>query len=80
MNGGKDLKKNKLDWDYEEQEKFDQLYNAYSKLMYYIAFDVLKDEGLAQDAVQDAFVRLLKNIRKLRCRMLLLIFLKVFQK
>ena len=51
MNGGKDLKKNKLDWDYEEQEKFDQLYNAYSKLMYYIAFDVLKDEGLAQDAV-----------------------------
>ena len=31
MNGGKDLKKNKLDWDYEEQEKFDQLYNAYSK-------------------------------------------------
>ena len=64
MNGGKDLKKNKLDWDYEEQEKFDQLYNAYSKLMYYIAFDVLKDEGLAQDAV----------------RKLLLIFLKVFQK
>ena len=50
MNGGKDLKKNKLDWDYEEQEKFDQLYNAYSKLMYYIAFDVLKDEGLKMDS------------------------------
>lgn len=64
MNGGKDLKKNKLDWDYEEQEKFDQLYNAYSKLMYYIAFDVLK----------------MKVLLRMRCRKLLLIFLKVFQK
>ena len=66
MNGGKDLKKNKLDWDYEEQEKFDQLYNAYSKLMYYIAFDVLKDESLAQDAVQEAFINISKIARNLR--------------
>ena len=66
MNGGKDLKKNKLDWDYEEQEKFDQLYNAYSKLMYYIAFDVLKDEGLAQDAVQDAFINISKSFSKIK--------------
>ena len=66
MNGGKDLKKNKLDWDYEEQEKFDQLYNAYSKLMYYIAFDVLKDEGLAQDAVQEAFINISKSFSKIK--------------
>ena len=66
MNGGKDLKKNKLDWDYEEQEKFDQLYNAYSKLMYYIAFDVLKDESLAQDAVQEAFINISKSFSKIK--------------
>ena len=60
------MKKNKLDWDYEEQEKFDQLYNAYSKLMYYIAFDVLKDEGLAQDAVQEAFINISKSFSKIK--------------
>ena len=60
------MKKNKLDWDYEEQEKFDQLYNAYSKLMYYIAFDVLKDEGFAQDAVQEAFINISKSFSKIK--------------
>ena len=33
--------------------------------MYYIAFDVLKDEGLAQDAVQEAFINISKSFSML---------------
>ena len=80
MNGGKDLKKNKLDWDYEEQEKFDQLYNAYSKLTYYIAFDVLKDESLAQDAVQEAFINISKSFSKIKEKEIMLYHLKNYMK
>ena len=49
----------------KEQKKFEQLYDTYSRLMYYIAFDILKDEGHAQDAVQEAFINISKNFSKI---------------
>ncbi len=39
----------------------EQIYHQYSRLMYYIAFKVLNDSYLAEDAVQTTFLKLEKN-------------------
>ncbi|MDR3344314.1 MAG: sigma-70 family RNA polymerase sigma factor [Oscillospiraceae bacterium] len=48
----------------EERRKFEQLYYQYRSLMAYIAMGILHDSQLAEDAVQDAFLRILKNFCK----------------
>ena len=45
----------------EDKAKFSNLYEQYKNLMFYIARDILKDEHLAEDAVQEAFIRIAKN-------------------
>ena len=47
-----------------EKEKFESLYYRYRNLMYYIAAGILKDENLAEDAVQEAFFRVARNFHK----------------
>lgn len=59
------MKSMKIRFTDKEQKKFEQLYDTYSKLMYYIAFDILKDEELAKDAVQEAFINICKNFSKI---------------
>lgn len=49
-----------------DSEKLEQLYTRYEQKMYVVAFSVLHNEWQAEDAVQEAFVRLLRNIRKLK--------------
>ncbi len=49
----------------EDKSKFEELYCSYRNLMYYIARDILHDDGLAEDAVQEAFCRLVKNFSKI---------------
>ena len=49
----------------EDKSKFEELYYSYRNLMYYIARDILHDDGLAEDAVQEAFYRLVKNFSKI---------------
>lgn len=36
-------------------------YKLYEQKMYHVAFRILNDEGLAEDAVQDAFLKLMKH-------------------
>lgn len=48
----------------KDSEKLEQLYGLYEKKMYAVAYSILHNEWQAEDAVQDAFVRLFKNIRK----------------
>jgi RNA polymerase sigma-70 factor (ECF subfamily) len=48
----------------EEKIRFTKLYEQYRHLMFYIAQDILKDEHLAEDAVQEAFLRIAKNFQK----------------
>ncbi len=48
----------------EEKTKFVALYEKYRKLMFYAANDILKNDTLAEDAVQDAFLRIAKNMGK----------------
>lgn len=49
----------------EDKNKFEELYLKYNKLMKHIAMDILHDEGLAEDAVHDAFLNLVRYIDKI---------------
>lgn len=48
--------------DERDKTKFSSVYYKYRYLMANRAFDILRDKGLAEDAVQDAFLRILKNL------------------
>ena len=48
----------------EDKLRFTDLYERYRHLMFYVAQDMLKDEHLAEDAVQEAFLRIAKNFHK----------------
>lgn len=45
-----------------KQERFAQLYSIYSGSMYRIAYSILRDEGLSQDAVQQTFLKLYSDM------------------
>ena len=46
----------------ERDEKFTNLFKRYKGLMFWTTKDVLKDEYLAEDALQDAFIKLINRI------------------
>lgn len=48
----------------KEQEKFTQIYEQYRHFMWYVANQKLRDEYLADDAVQEAFLTLLRHLDK----------------
>ncbi len=47
----------------ETTDKLESLYNKYNSLMYSTAFRILNDHQLAQDAVQMAFVKIIRNTK-----------------
>ncbi|MEI3503660.1 MAG: sigma factor [Anaerovoracaceae bacterium] len=47
-----------------EKSEFVKLYERYSKLMHYAAKRILGDDSLAEEAVQEAFLRIAKNFGK----------------
>lgn len=49
----------------ENKNKLEALYIKYKKDMFYVAYNILKDEYLAQDAVQLAFINLINNLDKI---------------
>ena len=46
-------------------EKITNLYGKYSKLMRQEAYNILRDYALAEDAVQQAFMKLMNNMEKI---------------
>ena len=48
----------------ESKEKFVIVYERYCNLMLNVAYRYLTDRSLAEDAVQDAFLAIAKNIKK----------------
>ena len=48
----------------EEKRKFERLYTAHRQVMYVAARRILRDEYLAEDAVHQAFVRLIGQLDK----------------
>lgn len=51
--------------DEDEKTKFESLYYEYRSLMKYIAFGILKDDGLSEDAVHNAFLKLTGHLDKI---------------
>lgn len=49
----------------EDEDKFRILYKMYRSIMYNQAYQILNDEQLAEDAVQNAFLLLTKNLQKI---------------
>ena len=49
----------------KDQEKLDQLYALYEQPMYRIAYAILHHTEQAEDAVSDAFLRIMKNLKKI---------------
>lgn len=49
----------------EERTAIEKLYIKTNKVLYGYAYDILKDKGLAEDAVHEAFIRLEKNLDKI---------------
>ena len=48
----------------ESKDKFESLYLKYRKHMKHIAMKILGDEHLAEDAVHNAFVKIISNLEK----------------
>ncbi len=48
-----------------EKDRFEQLYLSYRQVMYYAANSILKDSAMAEDAVQQAFMRVLNHMDKI---------------
>ena len=49
----------------EDESKLSKIYYEYNKIMMYTALSVLKNEILAQEAVNDAFFRIINNLHKI---------------
>lgn len=49
----------------EDENKFKILYKMYRSMMYNQAYQILNDKQLAEDAVQNAFIMLTKNLQKI---------------
>lgn len=47
----------------EEKTKFELLYIEYRGLMYHVAYEILKNEMDAEDAVHQAFLKVIENIK-----------------
>lgn len=48
----------------ESKDKFEEMYLKYRKQMKRIAFKILGDDGLAEDAVHNAFLKVISNFDK----------------
>ncbi len=48
----------------EEKSKFERIYHEYKGLMLKIAYDILKDYDLANDALHTAFLKIVNHINK----------------
>ena len=51
--------------DPEDKRKFEDIYSRYERLMFVVARDILKDPYKAEDAVNDAFINIIKNFEKI---------------
>ncbi len=49
----------------EQSEKCSKLFSEYYRLLLYISSKILKDSYLAEEAVQESFLRVIKNIDKI---------------
>ena len=49
----------------KDKNKFEELYHQYKWIMYHVAYEFVKDKQLAEDIVQNSFVRVIPHLGKL---------------
>ena len=49
----------------EDRSKFELIYETYHRLMFFLAKQILPDDRDAEDAVQEAFIRIIKNLDRI---------------
>ena len=51
--------------DTEEKNKFESVYNRYKSAMFNKAVSIVKNESDAEDILQEAFIKIAKNIKSI---------------
>lgn len=51
--------------DEKTRNNFEEIYYTYSKYLYSIGLNILRDEGLAEEALQQCFLKIFQNIDKI---------------
>ncbi len=51
--------------DEQSLSKFQKLYNQYKNIMYWVAYDICKNEQDAEDIVEEAFIKVIKILYKI---------------
>ena len=51
--------------DEDDLLKVERLYERYKRLLYKIAYNILKDKYLSEDAVHQTFIRIINNLHKI---------------
>ena len=49
----------------DDKIKFEDIYNKYKKMMFWIANQILKDERDIEEVVQDSFIKIIRNLDKI---------------
>lgn len=47
-----------------KQARLEQIYRQYRQLMYYVAYSVLQNKQMAEDAVQESFLKIIAHLDK----------------
>ena len=51
-----------VDLNTYEKNKFEAIYNMYKNVLFYQALNIVKNENDAEDILQEAFIKIAKNI------------------
>ncbi|MGM9858035.1 MAG: RNA polymerase sigma factor [Bacilli bacterium] len=46
----------------KNEKAFEEIYRKYYKLVFYVALQIVKDDDIAQDIMQDTFIKFMKQI------------------
>ena len=49
----------------DDKIKFEDIYNKYKKMMFWIASQILTDERYIDEVVQESFIKIIKNLDKI---------------
>ena len=49
----------------DDKIKFEDIYNKYKKMMFWIANQILNDERDIEEVVQDSFIKIIRNLDKI---------------
>ena len=48
-----------------DKNKFEYIYEKYKRLLWHKAYEILRDQALAEDAASEAFLRIYRNLHKI---------------